>query len=55
MLPILGDILFLPIVQIFLEVFVCIETHGDEKYDVFLYQDCYVNCWTGQHLTYCIV
>ena len=35
-LPILDDILFLPIIQIYLEVFVCIETHGDDKYDMFL-------------------
>ena len=53
-LPILDDILFLPIIQIYLEVFVCIETHGDEKYDMFLQQDCYVNCWTGEHLSYAI-
>ena len=53
-LPILDDIFFLPIIQIYLEVFVCIETHGDEKYDMFLQQDCFVNCWTGTHLSYAI-
>ena len=54
-LPILDDILFLPIIQIFLEVFVCIETHGNDRFDMFLQQDCYVNCWTGTHLFYAIV
>ena len=53
-LPIFDDILFLPIIQIYLEVFVCIETHGNDKYDMFLFQDCYVNCWTGEHLSYVI-
>lgn len=54
LLPILDDILFLPIMQIFLEVFVCIETSGDDRYDMFLFQDCYLNCWTGTHLYYVI-
>ena len=53
-LPFLDDILFLPIIQIYLEVFVCIETHGNDKYDMFLQQDCFVNCWTGTHLHYAI-
>ena len=53
-LPILDDILFLPIIQIYLEVFVCIDTHGSDKYDMFLHKDCYVNCWTGTHLVYAL-
>jgi hypothetical protein len=40
-LPIIGNILFLPIVSILLEIFMCVETSGDDLEDSFLYKDCY--------------
>jgi hypothetical protein len=51
-LPIIGNLLFLPIVSICLEVFICTETSGDDIGDAFLHKDCYVTCWTGDHLYY---
>jgi hypothetical protein len=54
-LPIIGNILFLPIISISLEVFICTETSGDDLADSFLHKDCYQTCWVDEHLTYAII
>jgi hypothetical protein len=50
------DMLFLPIIQIYLEVFICIRTTGDDITDSYLYKDCYVHpCWEGEHAVYATI
>lgn len=41
LLPILGNMFYLPFISIFTEVFLCYETIGDDKDDAFLGRDCY--------------
>jgi hypothetical protein len=53
--PIIGNILFLPIVSILLEVFMCTETSGDDLEASFLNKDCYEVCWKEEHLGHAIV
>jgi hypothetical protein len=40
-LPIIGNMAFLPIVSILLDVFICTETSGRDLEDAFLHKDCY--------------
>jgi hypothetical protein len=55
LLPVIGNILFLPIVSILMEVFMCRQTSGDDLSDSYLDKDCYATCWTGEHVAYAIV
>jgi hypothetical protein len=41
MLPILGNMAFLPIIAILIEVYSCTETTSDDIADAFLHKDCY--------------
>jgi hypothetical protein len=41
MLPILGNMAFLPIIYILIEVYSCTETTGDDIADAFLHKDCF--------------
>jgi hypothetical protein len=56
LLPIIGDVGFLPIISILLDVFVCDQAYtesGDpEMTDSILARDCHENCWTGVHVYY---
>jgi hypothetical protein len=45
LLPIIGNVLFMPFIAIFLSVFICYETSGDDIDDSFLDKDCYEKCW----------
>jgi hypothetical protein len=45
LLPIIGNMLFMPFIGILLSVFICYETSGDDKDDSFLAKDCYETCW----------
>ena len=56
-LPYLGNLCFLPIISILLDVFIC--GHGvainpdDITYkDSVLFRDCYEECWQGNHIYY---
>jgi hypothetical protein len=40
-LPIIGNMAFLPIVSILLDVFICTETSGSDLDDAYLHKDCY--------------
>lgn len=51
-LPILGNMFYLPFISMFTSVFVCYETTGDDKDDAFLAKDCYETCWEGDHMIY---
>ncbi|CAG9332932.1 unnamed protein product [Blepharisma stoltei] len=55
LMPILGDLCFIPFISICLDIFLCDQTIGDNFTDSFLAQDCYFFCWTGEHLTYTIL
>lgn len=54
LLPVLGNMFYLPFIAIFTEVFLCYETIGDDKDDAFLGKDCYEWCWQGSHIIYLI-
>lgn len=53
-LPILGNMFYLPFISIFTDVFLCYETTGDDKDDAFLGKDCYEPCWEGSHIAYMV-
>lgn len=57
-LPILGNLCFLPIVSTLLNVYLCVEAvdrGGDVGFtDTFLYKDCYQTCWKFPHFIYAI-
>ena len=55
LLPIVGNVLFMPFIGILSSVFICYETSGDDIGDAFLDKDCYVTCWEGEHLYYLIL
>lgn len=44
-LPIIGNVMFLPIVSILLDVFICDESSDGEFENAFMYRDCYEYCW----------
>lgn len=41
LLPIIGNLLFIPIISFQAEVFFCTQTLGDDIDDAFLHKDCY--------------
>lgn len=43
-MPIVGNILFLPIISYLLDIFSCVEAIGDELSDSFLSKDCLEFC-----------
>mmetsp|Transcript_6314 Transcript_6314/g.10947 ORF Transcript_6314/g.10947 Transcript_6314/m.10947 type:complete len:259 (-) Transcript_6314:1340-2116(-) len=56
-MPLLGNVLFLPIISILFDVFVCEEGHAKDEDDLefgdsFMYRDCNEDCWDGMHLKY---
>ena len=55
MLPILSNLAFLPMVYAMTEVFMCVETSGDDLTDSFLRKDCYETCWEGEQLTLSLI
>ena len=58
LLPILGNLCFLPIASTLLNVYQCVEavdTGGTIGFtNTFLYKDCYQTCWKSPHLIYAI-
>ncbi|MEE4247394.1 MAG: hypothetical protein V2I33_18445 [Kangiellaceae bacterium] len=54
LLPVIGNVLFMPIIGIMLSVFICYETSGEDVNDAFLAKDCYETCWQGEHLMYVV-
>ncbi|CAG9319078.1 unnamed protein product [Blepharisma stoltei] len=54
LMPILGNLCFIPFISMCLNVFVCDQSIGDNFTDSFLAQDCYYFCWKGEHLVYAI-
>ncbi|CAG9319384.1 unnamed protein product [Blepharisma stoltei] len=54
LMPILGNLCFIPFISMCLNVFVCDQSIGEDFTDSFLVQDCYYFCWKGNHLIYAI-
>jgi hypothetical protein len=54
-LPIINNALFLPIISVLLDVFLCTEEIGDEFTDTFLDRDCHEFCWESDHVTYAVM
>ncbi|CAG9323419.1 unnamed protein product [Blepharisma stoltei] len=52
LLPIIGDILFLPITWFLLLTFQCTKSIGDNFKDSFHNQDCSIFCWQDEHIKY---
>lgn len=57
MLPYIGNLCFLPIISVLLDVLVCDRAVGADSNtlaysDSILYRDCYVQCWQGSHIAY---
>jgi hypothetical protein len=57
--PLLGNVLFLPLISVLFDVFYCVEAHGADASsldysDSFMFRDCYEDCWTGRHLGFAI-
>lgn len=55
LMPILGNLCFIPFISILLDNFVCDESIGNDFSDSFLAKDCYQFCWTGYHNVYAIL
>ncbi|CAG9321867.1 unnamed protein product [Blepharisma stoltei] len=55
MMPILGNLLFIPIISILLDVFVCDESIGENFTDSFLWKDCTQFCWDGMHIAFAVL
>ncbi|CAG9319089.1 unnamed protein product [Blepharisma stoltei] len=55
LMPILGNLCFIPFVSICLDIFLCDQSIGDSFTDSFLAKDCYYFCWKGSHLIYAIL
>ncbi|CAG9328047.1 unnamed protein product [Blepharisma stoltei] len=54
-LPIVGEILFLPLNLYLFETFQCTSSIGDSFKDSFNNQDCSTFCWQGEHMYYVII
>ncbi|CAG9329483.1 unnamed protein product [Blepharisma stoltei] len=52
LMPIIGNLMFIPIVSLLLEVFICDESIGENFTDSFMIKDCYQFCWKGDHIIY---
>ncbi|CAG9332923.1 unnamed protein product [Blepharisma stoltei] len=54
LMPVLGDLCFIPFISICLDIFLCDQSIGDNFTDSFLSEDCYYFCWKDEHLFYAI-
>jgi hypothetical protein len=58
-MPIACNVLFLPVISVLFDVFICEEAHGVDESDLeyedsFMYRDCNEDCWVGSHKKYAI-
>ena len=54
-IPVVADVLFLPVISICLFIFDCDKSIGNDLTDSYMNKDCYTFCWKGSHLTYVIL
>ena len=52
LMPIIGNVCFLPIISVLLEVFLCDQATGNDIADAVLTKDCYQHCWVFPHTLY---
>ncbi|CAG9319135.1 unnamed protein product [Blepharisma stoltei] len=55
LMPILGNLCFIPFISICLDVYLCDQSVGDDFTDSFLARDCHYFCWKDEHLVYAIL
>ncbi|CAG9319101.1 unnamed protein product [Blepharisma stoltei] len=55
LMPILGNLCFIPFISICLDIFLCDQSIGDNFTESFLARDCYYFCWKSEHLVYAIL
>ncbi|CAG9325308.1 unnamed protein product [Blepharisma stoltei] len=55
LMPILGNLCFIPFISICLDIFQCDISIGDNFTDSILAKDCYYFCWKDEHLIYAII
>ena len=55
LIPVISDILFIPIVNISLLIFDCENSIGSKLNDSYMAIDCNTFCWENKHLTYAIL
>mmetsp|Transcript_21306 Transcript_21306/g.21096 ORF Transcript_21306/g.21096 Transcript_21306/m.21096 type:complete len:167 (-) Transcript_21306:68-568(-) len=55
LMPIIGNLMFIPIVSLLLDVFICDEAIGENFTDSFMIKDCYQFCWKGEHVIYAAI
>ncbi|CAG9332930.1 unnamed protein product [Blepharisma stoltei] len=54
LMPILGNLCFIPFTSVCLDIFLCDQSIGDSFTESFLAWDCYYFCWKGEHLYYAV-
>ncbi|CAG9319852.1 unnamed protein product [Blepharisma stoltei] len=52
LMPLLGNILFVPILLFLLNIFACTHTTGNSVLGTYLDKDCYQYCWEDKHLLF---
>jgi hypothetical protein len=55
LMPILGNLMFIPIISTLINVFQCDQSLDGTIAQSVLYQDCYQTCWTQHHIAYAVV
>jgi hypothetical protein len=54
-IPITGNIGFMPLISMLMNIYLCINGISDDLYDSYLYQDCTTMCYKGKHVFYIIL
>lgn len=53
-MPIIGNLLFLPILAILINIFICTKGSGNDFDETILDKDCTTYCWKNDHIIYAI-
>ncbi|CAG9335427.1 unnamed protein product [Blepharisma stoltei] len=54
LMPVIGNVCFLPIIAMLMNVFQCTEGTSNKLTDSFLDKDCHQYCWQGDHIAFAI-
>ena len=55
LMPILGNLMFIPIISTLVNVFVCDKSLDDTFEESILDKDCYQKCWDSEHMSYAVI
>ena len=55
LMPILGNLMFIPIISTLVNVFVCDKSLDGTYAESILDKDCYQKCWDSQHMPYAVI